>query len=315
VKDDKYIIFFRTKLLFLPSYKKIPMSAKGILIPIGGNEDKGIETSEVYHLEYILDGILSRVVKESGGKDALIIIIPTASSIPKEVGENYLSAFDKLGCTNLHVMDIRKREDSEDPVNIELIKKANCIMFSGGNQSKITENIEGTSLHKIMMDRYKTDPLVIAGTSAGAMCMSLEMITGGSSTEAFIKGAVGMDAGMNFIPDLIIDSHFIKRGRFGRLAEAVAKFPKLLGIGLAEDTGLVIKDGEEVEVIGSGMVIVFNARKAKHNNHKVLEDGTNMSLTNLKTHIFANGDRFNIRKKKIKISPLDYNVTDAEALK
>lgn len=314
MKDYKYIIFFRTKLLFLPSYKIIPMSAKGILIPIGGNENKGIETSEIYHLEYILDGILSRVVKESGGKDALIIIIPTASSIPKEVGENYISAFEKLGCTNLHVMDIREREESEDPVNIELIKKANCIMFSGGNQSKITEKIGGTSLHKIMLDRYKTDPLVIAGTSAGAMCMSLEMITGGSSTEAFIKGAVGMGAGMNFIPDLIIDSHFIRRGRFGRLAEAVATHPKLIGIGLAEDTGLVIKDCEEVEVIGSGMVIVFNARKAKHNNRNSVTEGSPMSLTNLKTHIFASGDRFNIRKKKIKISPLGYNVTDAEAL-
>jgi cyanophycinase len=314
MKDYKYIIFFRTKLLFLPSYKIIPMSVKGILIPIGGNEDKGIETSEIYHLEYILDGILSRVVKESGGKDALIIIIPTASSIPKEVGENYLAAFDKLGCTNLHVMDIRKREESEDPVNIELIKKANCIMFSGGNQSNITEKIGGTSLHRIMMDRYKNEPLVIAGTSAGAMCMSHEMITGGSSTEAFIKGAVGMGTGMNFISELIIDSHFIKRGRFGRLAEAVAKFPKLLGIGLAEDTGLVIKDGEEVEVIGSGMVIVFNARKAKHNNHKILEDGTNMSLTNLKTHILANGDCFNIRKKKIKISPLDLQVREAKSV-
>lgn len=314
MKDYKYIIFFRTKLLFLPSYKIIPMSAKGILIPIGGNENKGIETSEIYHLEYILDGILSRVVKESGGKDALIIIIPTASSIPKEVGENYLSAFNKLGCTNLHVMDIREREESEDPVNIELIKKANCIMFSGGNQSKITDKIGGTSLHKIMLDRYRNEPLVIAGTSAGAMCMSQEMIAGGSSTEAFIKGAVKMSAGMNFIPDLIIDSHFIRRGRFGRLAEAVATHPKLIGIGLAEDTGLVIKDCEEVEVIGSGMVIVFNARKAKHNNRNSVSEGSPMSLTNLKTHIFANGDRFNIRKKKIKISPLGYNVTDAEAL-
>lgn len=290
------------------------MSAKGILIPIGGNEDKGIETSENYHLEYILDGILSRVVKESGGKDALIIIIPTASSIPKEVGENYLSAFGKLGCTNVRVMDIRKREESEDPKNIELIKKANCIMFSGGNQSNITKNIGGTSLHKIMKDRYKNEPLVIAGTSAGAMCMSLEMITGGSSTEAFLKGAVGMGVGMNFIPDLIIDSHFIRRGRFGRLAEAVARYPNLIGIGLAEDTGLVIKNCEEAEVIGSGMVIVFNARKAQHNNRANVKEGSPMSLTNLKTHILANGDRFNIRKKKIKISPLGSNISDAKAL-
>lgn len=91
------------------------MDIKGTLIPIGGNEDKGIETSEIYHLEFIEDGILARVVKESGGKDATILIIPTASSIPEEVGQNYIQAFQKLGCTNLHVLDIRKRKQSEDP--------------------------------------------------------------------------------------------------------------------------------------------------------------------------------------------------------
>lgn len=288
------------------------MSVKGILIPIGGNEDKGIEENEIYHLEFIEEGILSRVVKESGGTDAKIVIIPTASSIPEEVGENYLEAFGKLGCTNLYVMDIRKREQSEDPKNIELIKDADCIMFSGGNQSNITKKIGGTTIHEILLKRYKKDPIVIAGTSAGAMCMSEEMITGGSSTEAFIKGAVGMDKGMSFIPDLIIDSHFIRRGRFGRLAESVARFPKLIGIGLAEDTGLVIKECNNVEVIGSGMVIVFNPRKLKHNNQKYIEVGAPMSLTNLKTHILANGDQFNIKKKRVKVSPLGLQVSDPE---
>ena len=287
------------------------MSIKGILIPIGGNEDKGIEENEIRGLEFIDEGILSRVVKECGGKDSLIIIIPTASSIPEEVGKNYLQAFGKLGCTNLHVMDIREREQSEDLVNVNLMKKADCIMFSGGNQSKITQKIGGTTLHTILLDRYKNEPLVIAGTSAGAMCMSQEMITGGSSTESFIKGAVGMGDGMSFIPNLIIDSHFIRRGRFGRMAEAVARFPKLLGIGLAEDTGLVIKKNS-FEVIGSGMVIVFNARKAKHNNHESLADGTPMSLTNLRTHILANGDRFNIKKKKVKVSPMGIEVRDPQ---
>lgn len=279
--------------------------AKGTLIPIGGNEDKGNTQNEQYTLEYVQDGILSRVVKESGGPEALIIVIPTASSIPGEVGDNYLSAFGKLGCTNVHVMDIRKREESELTENIALIKKADCIMFSGGNQSKITRKIGNTTLHNILLDRYKNDNLVIAGTSAGAMCMSKEMITGGSSTESFIKGAVGMGEGMDFISNLIIDSHFIKRGRFGRLAEAVARFPKHFGIGLAEDTGLVIKDRTTIEVIGSGMVIVFDATKLKHNNQKLLEEGTPMSLVNLKTHVLANGDRFNISKKKIKILPIN----------
>lgn len=285
------------------------MQAKGTLIPIGGNEDKGIEENEIYHLEFIEEGILSRVVKESGGKDSLILIIPTASSIPEEVGENYLEAFGKLGCKNLHVMNIRDRDQSETPGNIELMKKADCVMFSGGNQSNITEKIGGTTLHKIMMERYEKERFVIAGTSAGAMCMSEEMISGGSSQESFIKGAVKMKEGMAFIPELIIDSHFIRRGRFGRMAEAVARYPKLIGVGLAEDTGVIIKDNT-FEVIGSGMVILFNARKAKHNNHHLLEKGTPMSLTNLKTHILANGDRFNIIKKKVKISPFQLTIVE-----
>ncbi|RMA66302.1 cyanophycinase [Ulvibacter antarcticus] len=290
------------------------MSVKGTLIPIGGNEDKGIETSEIYHLEYITEGILSRVVKESGGEDAMIIIIPTASSIPDEVGPNYIEAFSKLGCTNLHVMDIREREQSESPENLELMKKADCVMFSGGDQSKITEKIGGTQLHKIMMNRYLNEAFVIAGTSAGAMCMSAEMIKGGGIKEAFTKGATLMGEGMGFIPDLIIDSHFIRRGRFGRLAEAVSKFPKIIGIGLAEDTGLIIKDRNTFEVIGSGMVIVFNARNAMHNNRLQVEEGAPMSLTNLKTHILANGDRLNIENKRVKVSPIGLSVTDAQAL-
>lgn len=286
------------------------MKVKGILIPIGGNEDKGEETRESYLREFIDEGILSRVVKESGGTDALIIIIPTASSIPIEVGEGYLEAFGKLGCNNLHVMDIREREHSEFPENIELIKKANCLMFSGGDQSKIAQKIGGTTLHEILLERFKNEPLVIAGTSAGAMCMSKEMITGGSSTESFIKGAVKMGEGLGFISKLIIDSHFIRRGRFGRVAEAVAKFPNILGVGLAEDTGIVIKECNKCEVIGSGMVIIFNPRNLKHNNQKYLAEGEPMSLTNLTTHILANGDRFDLKKKKIKISPMEITVEE-----
>ena len=281
------------------------MRIKGILIPIGGNEDKGVDTQEQNNLEFIDDGILARVVRESGGLNAKIIVIPTASSIPVEVGQNYLKAFGKLGCSNIQVLNIRRREESEFDSNISLIKEADCVMFSGGNQSEITRNIGGTTIHNVLMDRFKNDKIVIAGTSAGAMCMSREMIKGGSSRESFIKGAVGMSMGMDFISNLIIDSHFIRRGRFGRLAEAVAKFPKLLGVGLAEDTGLVIKNGSTFEVIGSGMVILFDPSKLKHNNEKILEHGEPMSLSNLKTHILANGDRFNIKSRKIKVLPLD----------
>lgn len=288
------------------------MSVKGTLIPIGGNEDKGTGESERYTLEYIQLGILSRVVRESGGTEAVIVIIPTASSIPVDVIRNYREAFEKLGCKNIHVMDIRSREDAENPECLEVMKKANCVMFSGGDQTKIINYIGGTELEKIIKEKYQNEKFVIAGTSAGAMCMSEEMITGGGVQEAFTKGATGMGKGLGLIPNFIIDSHFIRRGRFGRLAEAVARFPLKVGIGLAEDTGLVIKKGNKCEVIGSGMVILFDPRRLIHNNQAVVKEGSPMSITNLKIHILANGDMLNIKKRRVKFSPAHLKLIDSE---
>ncbi|MGB6269187.1 MAG: cyanophycinase [Olleya sp.] len=281
------------------------MKNKGTLIPIGGNEDKGIEQNEMYTLEFISEGILFHVVREAGGINANIVVIPTASSIPDEVGKNYLEAFATLGCKNATVLDIRSKEDSEKQASIDLIKNANCVMFSGGDQSKITNKIGGTEIHEILKHRYKNEKgFVVAGTSAGAMMMSEEMIAGGSATESFIKGAVKMYKGLSLIPALIIDTHFVKRGSFGRISEAVAQFPELVGIGLSEDTGVIIKNNS-FKVIGSGMVIIFDGRRLKHNNHKALKVGTPMSITNMRTHILSNGDRFNIEKKKVKVLALE----------
>lgn len=279
---------------------------KGTLIPIGGNEDKGIESDEMYTLEFIEEGILYHVVKEAGGVDANIVVIPTASSIPVEVGENYLTAFTSLGCKNVEVLDIRSKEDSETERAISLINNSNCVMFSGGNQSKITDKIGGTTIHNILIERYKNEEgFVIAGTSAGAMVMANEMIAGGSATESFIKGAVNMYKGLGLIPELVIDTHFIRRGRFGRQSEAVAKFPNLLGIGLAEDTGMIIKNGNNCTVIGSGMVIVFDGRTLTHNNEKILEEGTPMTMANLTVHVLSNSDEYDIKNRKVKVLPIE----------
>ncbi|WP_435412864.1 cyanophycinase [Psychroserpens mesophilus] len=279
---------------------------KGTLIPIGGNEDKGIDANEMYTLEFIDEGILFHVVKEAGGPDAHIVVIPTASSIPKEVGENYLTAFTTLGCKNVEVLDIRSKKDSEKQHAIDLIKNADCVMFSGGDQSKITNKIGGSTIHKILLDRYQNEEgFVIAGTSAGAMAMANEMIAGGSATESFIKGAVKMYKGLCLIPEVIIDTHFIRRGRFGRQSEAIAKHPNLLGIGLAEDTGMIIKNGIECTVIGSGMVIVFDGSKLTHNNEKVLKEGTPMTIANLTIHVLSNGDQYNIENRKVTVLPIE----------
>jgi cyanophycinase len=281
------------------------MTIKGTLIPIGGNEDKGLVAKPSYKMDYISEGILSHVVRESGGTKANILIVPAASSIPEEVGENYVTAFETLGCENVKVIQIKKRKHADKREFLEALLIADCVMFSGGDQRKITAKIFGTEFHRILMHKYQSEDFVIAGTSAGAMAMSKEMISGGSSTEAFMKGAVQMAQGLELIPELIIDTHFIQRGRFGRQSEAVAKFPDLLGIGLAEDTGLIIKNGNDFEVIGSGMIILFDPKNVTHNNEKVLKHGTPMTMTNLTVHILANGDRFNIETREVKVLPIE----------
>lgn len=284
--------------------------AKGTLIPIGGNEDKGKkDLHENYTLDFIEEGILANVVKESGGKNANIIIIPTASNIQKEVGENYLNAFSKLGCNNVKVLSINSIKEAENKENIKALEESHCVMFSGGNQAKIVDFIGNTKFHTILNKRYENENFVIAGTSAGAMCMSTEMIAGGTVTESLYKGSVVFRKGMGFIPELIIDSHFIKRGRFVRLTEAVAAFPKLLGVGLSEDTGIVIKN-ESFNVIGSGMVIIFDPCKLSHNYHEQLAKNLPLSITDIKVHVLSFGDQFDITARKPSIMTLEeYNKT------
>jgi cyanophycinase len=208
---------------------------KGTLIPIGGNEDKGMGPNEMYTLDFIERGILSRVVKEAGGTAAKIVVITTASSIPVEVGNNYLHAFRTLGCTHVDVLHIRSIEAAEDLNHLRHIHNADCVLFSGGDQSKIVKYIGNTQMHVELVSRLMDGKFVLAGTSAGAMSMSHEMIAGSGPPESLIKGNIKMSRGMSLLDNVIIDTHFIQRGRFGRLAEAVARHPRLLGIGLAEE--------------------------------------------------------------------------------
>jgi cyanophycinase len=275
---------------------------KGTLIPIGGNEDKGFHRADRFRLDYISQGILSRVVYESGGNGAKILVITTASGIPDEVGQSYLDAFERLGCNNVSHLYIGSKDEANSEVNLNLLREADCVMFSGGNQYKITRNIKETLFHDLLAKRYHEENFVLAGTSAGAMCMSKEMITGGSSKESFIKAATKIREGMSLIPEIIIDTHFIQRGRFGRLSEAVARYYDRIGIGLAEDTGLVIKNGNDCEIIGSGMVIIFDPGKLTHNNFDILKDGTPLTMTNLITHVLSAGDTFDIEDRTVKVT-------------
>ncbi len=278
---------------------------RGTLIPIGGNEDKGTRRDESSQLNFVQKSILARVIKECRNPEPLIVVVPTASSIPVDVGQKYRAAFGQFPAVRVHVLDIRKKEEAGNADALQWIERADCVMFSGGNQSKITRVMRETAMHQLLMRRYYEDDFVLAGTSAGAMSMSRAMISGGKSTEALFKGAVKTRQGMGYVPGLIIDSHFIQRGRFGRVMEAVARFPQLLGVGLAEDTGLVIKNGNECEVIGSGMVVVVDPSQLTHNNEEVLTEGTPMSLSNLVVHVLSVGDRFRMDTRELQILPLN----------
>lgn len=278
---------------------------KGTLIAVGGNEDKGIEQSEQYSLDFVEDGILSRIVKEGGGKEAHISVVTTASSIPLQVAKNYLAAFEKLGCKNINILDIRNKFDVKKADTLNAIRKSNVVMFSGGDQRRLVNIIGSSEMHGILQNRYQSEDFVIAGTSAGAMAMSQEMISGGSSSTAMLKGNVSMMQGFGFLKDVIVDSHFINRGRFGRLTEAVAKFPDLLGIGLGEDTGVIIKEGNVCTTIGSGMVLVFDGKHLSHNKVPDLDEGTPISIGNMIVHVMANTDTFYLGTRHLKILSAD----------
>lgn len=274
----------------------------GRLIAIGGAEDKGTESEGYYNqhgnLHFFELGILKRVVQEMGGANARIEVITTASSIPLEVAENYMTAFSKIGCTNVDVMNIRNREDAKKSEFEERIAKADGVMISGGDQLRLTTIFGGTKFLEIIIDRYKHDGLVIAGTSAGAMAMSNTMIYQGRSDLAHLKGEVKITTGLAFMPDVIIDSHFDKRGRFNRLAQAVSSNPSCTGIGLGEDTGVIVTGSNHIEVIGSGAVVIIDGRDISHSNITEVGMGTPISVENLRVHILVHGNLYHVKERK-----------------
>ncbi len=274
---------------------------KGKLIAIGGAEDKGsdLEKGAIFrnNLNFFELGILRRIVAEAGGSDANIEVVTTASTIPYEVGENYLDAFGKIGCTNVHIIHIRNREDAQKPEYIERIQQCNCVMFSGGNQLRLTTIFGGTRFLDIIQDRYRKENFVIAGTSAGAMAMSSTMIYEGNATRAHLKGEVKITTGLGFMDNVIFDSHFEKRGRFARLAQAVSANPSCIGIGLGEDTGMLITQGNNMEAIGSGPVIIVDGHDVKHSNLADIPEGNPLSIENLHVHFCAKGNGFKVKER------------------
>lgn len=275
---------------------------QGKLFAIGGAEDKGVdlERGEMLrnNLNFFELGILRRFVEEAGGTSIRMEVITTASIIPNQVGENYLDAFGKIGCTNVGLLPIRNRADAMRPEYIDRIKNCNAVMFTGGNQLRLSATFGGTQFLEIILNRYHNEKnFVVAGTSAGAMAMSNTMIYEGNATTAHLKSEVKITTGLGFMGDVIFDSHFEKRGRFGRLAQAIASNPSAIGIGLGEDTSMFIRDGNIMEAVGSGLVMIIDGHDIRHNNIADIPDGNPISVENIKVHFCENGNGFLLKEK------------------
>ncbi|MBB3058878.1 cyanophycinase [Mucilaginibacter gotjawali] len=287
---------------------------KGKLIIIGGAVDMGTNLGsqeniiKPNYLKFFEQGILKRIITESAKQhDSVVEVITTASQIPELVGIEYIEAFNQLHVRNVGVLDIRSREDAKREDFLERIRVADVVMFSGGDQLRLSSIFGGTEFLQIMKTRYHNENFVVAGTSAGAAAASTNMIYRGQSHKALIKGEVQMTAGLGFIDSVIIDTHFVQRGRIGRLLYAVASNPGMLGIGLGEDAGLLITGGTMMEAIGSGLTILVNGRKMAETNIYDVEMGSPVSIKNMRVSVMSIYDKFDLAeyqliiKKSVKV--------------
>ena len=279
---------------------------KGKLIIIGGAVDMGSNVTLQEHIlqpdyiKFFEQGILRRIINESAKHEgSLIEVITTASQIPELVGAEYIKAFGQLNVTNVNVLHIKNREDASNKDYLDRIRKADVVMFSGGDQLRLTAIFGGTEFLQILKQRYQKENFLIAGTSAGAAAASTHMIYRGQSNEALVKGEVQITAGLGFIDSVIVDTHFVQRGRIGRLLYAVATNPGILGIGLGEDAGLLITEGSMMEAIGSGLIMLVDGKNIVETNVYDVEIGDPVSIENLKVHVMSIFDKYDLQQQRM----------------
>jgi len=261
--------------------------SKGNLVIIGGAEDKkGKRTI----LRYVVDVI--------GGKKANLVIMTTASEKSKEVGNEYRKIFNELGVSDVEVLDINTREEANNEENIEKVRNATGVFFTGGDQLRITSILGGTSVHTAMQAAYHRGAAII-GTSAGASVMSNTMIIDGDGNDPARKCTLKMAPGLGLLNEALIDQHFHQRGRIGRLLCGVAENPYMLGIGIDEDTAIRVFPDDNFEVIGSNSVTVIDGRTIRSSNVSELKPDEILALENVTLHLLPSGYGFDMKNREV----------------
>ena len=289
------------------------MKPTGKLVIIGGAVNVGSFSEVSYdqdvekNLNFFERGILKKIISESRLKeDSVIEIITTASQIPDIVGPEYIKAFTHLGAKHVNVLDIFNREQANSEEIVARINAADAVMFTGGDQLRLTSILGGTLFHDTLLNKYQNEDFIYAGTSAGAAAASENMIYQGSSTEALLKGEIKMTQGLGLIENVTVDTHFVQRGRMGRLFQAVVNNPRTLGVGLGEDTGLFIS-GDVMTAIGSGLVIIVDGLFIKDTNLTNVELGQPISIENLIVNVMSMNDTYNLTTRDMTIINSQYS--------
>lgn len=259
-----------------------PDASRGWIIPIGGN--------------LIVEGILARFVDLSGGEDARIAVIPTASSEPG-IGTFYERVFARHGVRQVKAMQFERRSDCDDKDWLEWLASATGIFMAGGNQLKLSTTLGGTPVARLMRARNAAG-VHVAGTSAGAAFLSEHMIAYGDEGATPQAGMVTMCAGLGLTNRVIIDQHFRQRDRLGRLLTALAYNPFAIGLGVDEDTAAFIGPDDVLDVEGTGAVTIIDPSDVALSSIADARPGEHVSLLGVKMHLLAAGATFNLETRE-----------------
>lgn len=263
------------------------ITQNGALIAIGGAEDKLSQAA-----------ILQRVLAQSQAETPVVGVITTASNIPDEVFEGYRDVFERLGAGEILDIRIRERSDAGEARFVEMIDRCDVVFMSGGDQMRLTNTMGGRPALQAIRKRRRAGA-VVAGTSAGAACMSSTMVYGGHSDDSLRKGAVRMSAGFGFVDGVIIDTHFLQRGRFSRLMEVGATNPEHVGIGLGEDAAVQFHDDGTVRAFGPGHVVIVDSSKITGSNVYEMSDGEAVSVQNVIMHALVDGYGYSLPDRRV----------------
>ncbi|MBX9460349.1 MAG: cyanophycinase [Brevundimonas sp.] len=259
--------------------------APGPLLIIGGHEDKDGDRVILAELARLLDG-------------GRLVVATVASEEPEGYFDAYRQAFEALGVTDLVELYVQERSDASGRAALDTLDGAAGVFFTGGDQLRISSQIGDTPVERRILELHARGG-VIAGTSAGASVMSETMLVKGPSAESYRIGELHMAPGLGLMRHVIIDQHFAERGRYGRLLGAVAHNPRLLGVGIDEDTALLVR-GEEGRVLGAGAVYVVDGEEAGHSNIAEARADRALSIFDVRMHVLSSGDGFDFAARRPK---------------